>query len=137
MFLALFSYKIFTSTNRFVFSASKISALRDKFSDNSFGEFPRRPSRIEALSAFIWARFMTAIKAQEQHNKLYSLIHAVNLRPRTDPPLPDHCFGNFSRLAIVFPSVDGEINCQAIISQVRIQRKTCTKSTKKNKVWAK
>ncbi|XP_057507591.1 stemmadenine O-acetyltransferase-like [Actinidia eriantha] len=106
-------------TKRFVVSASKIEALRDKFSDNTFGEFPRRPSRIEALSAFIWARFMTAIKAQEEPNKIYSLLHAVNLRPRTDPPLPDHVFGNFTRLAIVFPSLDGEINCQAIISEMR------------------
>ena len=132
MFLALFSYKIFTSTNRFVFSASKIAALRDKFSDNSFGEFPRRPTRIEALSAFIWARCMTAIKAQDEPNKIYSLLHAVNLRPRSDPPLPDQFFGNFSRPAIVVPSMDGEINCQAIISQVRIYIKTCTKNTKKN-----
>ena len=120
MFLALFSYKIFTSTNRFVFSASKIAALRDKFSDNSFGEFPRRPTRIEALSAFIWARCMTAIKAQDEPNKIYSLLHAVNLRPRSDPPLPDQFFGNFSRPAIVVPSLDGEIKCQAIISQVHI-----------------
>ncbi|PSS13648.1 Vinorine synthase [Actinidia chinensis var. chinensis] len=110
-------------TKRFVFSASKIEALRDKFSDNTFGEFPRRPSRIETLSAFIWARFMTAIKAQDEPNKIFSLLHAVNLRPRTDPPLPDHCFGNFFRLAIVVPSLDGEINCQAIISQMRSEIK--------------
>ncbi|XP_057507807.1 stemmadenine O-acetyltransferase-like [Actinidia eriantha] len=105
-------------TKRFVFSASKIVALQEKFSDNTFREFPRRPSRIEALSAFIWAR-MTAIKAQEEPNKIYALVHAVNLRPRTDPPLPDHVFGNFSRFAMVFPSMDGEINCQAIISQMK------------------
>ncbi|GFZ00017.1 hypothetical protein Acr_13g0014160 [Actinidia rufa] len=110
-------------TKRFVFSASKIEALRDKFSDNTFGEFPRRPSRIETLSAFIWVRFMTAIKAQDEPNKIFSLLHAVNLRPRTDPPLPDHFFGNFFRLAIVVPSLDGEINCQAIISQMRSEIK--------------
>ncbi|GFZ00011.1 hypothetical protein Acr_13g0014100 [Actinidia rufa] len=51
-------------TKRFVFTASNIAALRDKFSDTTFGEFPRHPSRIEALSSFIWARFVTAIKAQ-------------------------------------------------------------------------
>ncbi|XP_057486954.1 vinorine synthase-like [Actinidia eriantha] len=110
-------------TKRFVFSASNIAALRDKFSDNSLGEFPRHPTRIEALSAFIWARCMTSIKAQDDPNKIYSLLHAVNLRPRSDPPLPDHFFGNFSRPAIVVPSMDGEINCQAIISQMRDELK--------------
>ncbi|PSS13642.1 Vinorine synthase [Actinidia chinensis var. chinensis] len=110
-------------TKRFVFSASKIAALRDKFLDNSFGEFPRRPTRIEALSAFIWARCMTAIKAQDNTNKIYSLLHAVNLRPRSDPPLPEYFFGNFSRPAIVVPSMDGEINCQAIISQMKDELK--------------
>ncbi|XP_057507634.1 stemmadenine O-acetyltransferase-like [Actinidia eriantha] len=106
-------------TKRFVFTASKIATLRDKFSEDTFGEFPRRPTRIEALSAFIWARCITAIKSQDEPNKIYSLLHAVNLRPRTDPPLPDYFFGNFSRPAIVVPSRDGEINCQAIISQMK------------------
>ncbi|GFZ00016.1 hypothetical protein Acr_13g0014150 [Actinidia rufa] len=103
----------------FVFTASKIATLRDKFSEDTFGEFPRRPTRIEALSAFIWARCITAIKSQDEPNKIYSLLHAVNLRPRTDPPLPDYFFGNFSRPAIVVPSRDGEINCKAIISQMK------------------
>ncbi|XP_057486911.1 stemmadenine O-acetyltransferase-like [Actinidia eriantha] len=106
-------------TKRFVFTASKIATLRDKFSEDTFGEFPRRPTRIEALSAFIWGRCITAIKSQDEPNKIYSMLHAVNLRPRTDPPLPDYFFGNFSRPAIVVPSRDGEINCQAIISQMK------------------
>ncbi|KAG5520713.1 hypothetical protein RHGRI_033333 [Rhododendron griersonianum] len=88
-------------TKRFVFTASKISTLREKFSKNNttteggeLGNYynsSRRPTtRVEALSAFIWTRFMVATQACEKKaDKIYSLLHAVNLRPRVNPPLPE------------------------------------------------
>ncbi|KAK1552040.1 hypothetical protein Q3G72_009370 [Acer saccharum] len=78
---------------RFVFSASEIEAIRDKYTAYSTNQ--ERPSRVEALSAFIWSCFVAATKAESaSDDKLYSLLHAVNLRSRTEPPLPDYSFRN-------------------------------------------
>ncbi|XP_058195045.1 stemmadenine O-acetyltransferase-like [Rhododendron vialii] len=118
-------------TKRFVFTASKISTLREKFSKNNttteggeLGNYynsSRRPtSRVEALSAFIWTRFMVATQACEKKaDKIYSLLHAVNLRPRVNPPLPESYFGNISRLAIAVPSMEGEGDGNGVVNQVR------------------
>ncbi|XP_050206302.2 stemmadenine O-acetyltransferase-like [Mercurialis annua] len=82
-------------TKRFVFDASVLSYLKSKYSENNGGT----PSRVEALSAFIWSRFMAATQPNETSNKLYLVLHAVNLRPRMEPPLSNQHFGNISRIA--------------------------------------
>jgi len=47
-------------TKRFVFDASAIGSIREKYSsDDKSIEYPR-PTRVEALSAFIWSRFMAS-----------------------------------------------------------------------------
>ncbi|PIN26397.1 Vinorine synthase [Handroanthus impetiginosus] len=91
----------------FTFSAAKIEDLRQRYSR----EFPqRRPSRVEALSAFIWTRFVSATELQPDPNKIHTVLHAVNLRTRLDPPLSEYHFGNISRLAIAVPAVkDGQV----------------------------
>ncbi|KAA8529712.1 hypothetical protein F0562_034188 [Nyssa sinensis] len=109
-------------TKRFVFTASKISAIRDKYSANTNADYPRRPTRIEALSAFIWSRFMASTQAKlSDSNKIYTVLHAVNLRTRIDPPLPEYYFGNVSRLAIAVPSVDSadKEDCYGIVKNMR------------------
>ncbi|KAL2510316.1 HXXXD-type acyl-transferase family protein [Forsythia ovata] len=87
------------TTKIFTFSSQKISLLRDMYAAKN-GENLRRPTRIEALSTYIWSRFMSS--TQEKHNpdKIYTVLLAVNLRTRLDPPLSEHYFGNISRLAI-------------------------------------
>lgn len=40
-------------TNRYVFDASKIEALKEKYADQEGIEKQKPPSRVEALSAFI------------------------------------------------------------------------------------
>ncbi|XP_047319099.1 stemmadenine O-acetyltransferase [Impatiens glandulifera] len=108
------------STKRFVFTAPNIASLRDKY------EFPAgRPTRIEALSAFIWTRFISATKSKifESKNKIHTIFHAVNLRPRVDPPLPENYFGNISRPAITIPTNDNNdddvARCRGIIETMR------------------
>ncbi|KAL5760336.1 hypothetical protein ACOSQ2_019174 [Xanthoceras sorbifolium] len=109
---------------RFVFSASEIEAMREKYTDYSTNQ--ERPSRVEALSAFIWSRFVAATKAESASaDKLYTLLHAVNLRSRTEPPLPDYSFGNLFRMAVIFPSL--EDTGDSIVTQMRDSKKKIDK----------
>ncbi|KAH6801889.1 hypothetical protein C2S51_033335 [Perilla frutescens var. frutescens] len=88
----------------FTFPAKKITLLRERYGGG--GDLPqRRPSRVEALSTFIWTRFITATGMKGDPNKIYTVQHAVNLRTRIDPPLPEYHFGNISRLSITKPEV--------------------------------
>lgn len=103
---------------RFVFDASAIAAIRAIYTDNNSID-ARRPTRVEALSAFIWSRFMAATQEKADQGKLYTVIHAMNLRTRMDPPLPNHHFGNISRPAIAVPSMDKEDECYDILNQMR------------------
>lgn len=114
-------------TKRFVFNASNISALREKYADKTNIENPRRPTRIEALSAFIWGRFMAATQEEFKSKRLYSVLHAVNLRTRMDPPLPDYYFGNISRTAIAFPSLDSKEDGYGVVSLMRDEIKKINK----------
>ncbi|KAL0372314.1 UNVERIFIED_CONTAM: Stemmadenine O-acetyltransferase [Sesamum calycinum] len=91
----------------FTFPASKISTLQDRYSGGAT-EFPqRRPSRLEALSTFIWTRFISSTEMKADPNKIYTVNHTVNLRPRLVPPLSEYHFGNTSWLAIAMPTVGG------------------------------
>ncbi|XP_059657762.1 stemmadenine O-acetyltransferase-like [Cornus florida] len=108
-------------TKRLVFTASKIAALRDKYTNTTTKHCPTRPTRIEALSAFIWTRFMASARAKTGHDdKTYTVLHAVNLRNRFDPPLTENYFGNISRHAVAFPSMDStEDECHGIVDLMR------------------
>ena len=96
-------------TRMFVFEASKIEALKSKYGagdhSKSLENHQKPPSRVEALSAFIWSRFMAAtrVKSDIAPKRIYAIVHAVNLRTRIDPPLPEHSFGNLYRIAITIP----------------------------------
>nr|UQZ10115.1 BAHD96 [Lavandula angustifolia] len=97
------------TTRIFTFSDKKIAVLREKYAatgSGGDGDLPqRRPTRVEALSAFIWTRFINSTGVKSDPNKIYTVMHAVNLRTRTDPPLTEYHFGNISRLAIANPDV--------------------------------
>ncbi|KAJ9176250.1 hypothetical protein P3X46_011585 [Hevea brasiliensis] len=102
-------------TKRFVFDASTIAALRAKYSNNG-----SRPTRVEALSVFIWSRFMAATQVKDEPDKLYTVLHAVNLRPRMDPPLSELHFGNISRIAIAVADMESKDDeCYGILSKMR------------------
>lgn len=47
---------------RFVVEGSKVEAIREKYAESAAMEGQRRPSRVEALSAFVYGRFLAAIK---------------------------------------------------------------------------
>ncbi|GKV43495.1 hypothetical protein SLEP1_g50784 [Rubroshorea leprosula] len=100
-------------TKRFVFDASSVAILREKYAYNG-----KRPTRVEALSSFIWNRFMVATQPKTDEGKLYTVLHAVNLRPRMNPPLPNYYFGNLSRVAVTAPQRVGEDEFRSIVRKM-------------------
>ncbi|KAK8657382.1 hypothetical protein V6N13_035623 [Hibiscus sabdariffa] len=93
-------------TKRFVFGATKVEEIRRTYSENGNRT---RPTRVEALSAFIWDRLITAIGIRSRNDTLFMINHMVNIRPRTDPPLPESSFGNIFSFSLTIPSPDGDI----------------------------
>ncbi|XP_022727148.1 vinorine synthase-like [Durio zibethinus] len=107
-------------TKRFVFSASKIEEIRAKYAESgSLENQKRRSSRIEALSAFIWSRFIASTKERSSPDGFYTIVHTVNLRTRFELPLSDQSFGNIYHVAITVPSMDSEKDCDNLVSQMR------------------
>ncbi|XP_058179174.1 stemmadenine O-acetyltransferase-like [Rhododendron vialii] len=81
------SPKHWADTRRFCFSSSKIAALRAEV-----GATVVQPTRVEVVTATIWKRAM-AQKGRDQCRRSVA-CHAVNIRGRMDPPLPECTFGN-------------------------------------------
>ncbi|KAL5543781.1 hypothetical protein UlMin_007565 [Ulmus minor] len=76
------------TTTRLGFEASKISALKHKF---AVGISSYHPSRVEVVVALI---VKSSIAATRSSSSNYVIFQAVNLRKRTEPPLPDNSIGN-------------------------------------------
>ncbi|XVE85233.1 hypothetical protein DITRI_Ditri17bG0075200 [Diplodiscus trichospermus] len=94
-------------TKRFVFTASKIEEIRAKYADKSSFENQTRPTRVQALSAFIWSRFFTVTEVRSRPDTLCLIYQLVNLRTRIDPPQPEYSFGNlYSFTSTIVPSMD-------------------------------
>ncbi|XP_054805344.1 stemmadenine O-acetyltransferase-like isoform X2 [Prosopis cineraria] len=115
-------------SKRFVFNASVIEALRTKYSQND----EKLPSRVEALSAFIWSRYVLGTQDPQGQQKTYAVVHAVNLRPRMEPPLPPDSFGNYYRFTMtLIPTLEDEEEERnygvLFVKQVREQMKKIDK----------
>ncbi|KAF3435107.1 hypothetical protein FNV43_RR22194 [Rhamnella rubrinervis] len=92
---------------RFVFDAKKIQLLRDQYSNTEAVESPRRLTRVEAVSTFIWNRFIVATHPKGiDKDKIYTVMQAVNIRNRVEPRLPENYFGNISGAIPSFPSME-------------------------------
>ncbi|KAK1582303.1 hypothetical protein Q3G72_013849 [Acer saccharum] len=63
---------------RFVFSDSAITALRAKYACKTSTENQIYPTRVEALSSFIWSRFQASTQPKIGLEKPLLLVHAVN-----------------------------------------------------------
>ncbi|XP_065874658.1 stemmadenine O-acetyltransferase-like, partial [Euphorbia lathyris] len=108
------------ATKKFLFSANSVQSLRENYAARTSSDNQKPPSRIEALSVFIWSRFMAAKSEKDLRNpNLCLMLHAVNLRPRMDPPFPENSFGNYSGFAITIPPVDYDEERYGFIRQMR------------------
>ncbi|XAR61577.1 Vinorine synthase [Bertholletia excelsa] len=74
-------------TRRFLFDSSSMAALKSRASGRSGIQ---NPSRVEAVSAFIWKSAMSALEANAGHQKPSIISHAVDLRRRMELPLEEH-----------------------------------------------
>ncbi|MBA0842772.1 hypothetical protein Goarm_002578 [Gossypium armourianum] len=94
----------------------KIQEIKANIGDTTYS------SRIAALSAFIWTRFIATTQADATHegedNRFYAIVHAVNLRKRFNPPLPDHSFGNLYRIAMTIPTKNSQQDCRNLVNQI-------------------
>ncbi|XP_038886246.1 stemmadenine O-acetyltransferase-like [Benincasa hispida] len=110
---------------RFVIDGSKVEAIREKYAERAAMEGQRRPTKVEALSAFIYGRFLAAIEDESsaQTDRLFLVCHTVNIRQKLDPPLPQNAFGNYYRNAMTLPSAQtlADPNCCALVNEVRLQ----------------
>ncbi|XP_019155363.1 PREDICTED: salutaridinol 7-O-acetyltransferase-like [Ipomoea nil] len=79
---------------RFVIPANAIAQLRQDLTIT--GGSVQRPSRVEALTALVWAAVINATPTQTA-----TLSCMVNLRRRMEPPLPPNCLGTLVDEAIV------------------------------------
>ncbi|CAL5413968.1 unnamed protein product [Camellia sinensis] len=97
----------------FVFSDSAISTLKAKYTPITTTTttttvtannktIHNNPTRVEALSTFIWCRHKAATRGEAVCGEgiRYLVVQGVNLRTRLNPPLPNSYYGNLSRFSI-------------------------------------
>lgn len=105
-----------TVSKFFVFDGEVVENLKGRY-----GGGVERPTRVEALSAFIWSRYVAAVTASDEGKK-YAVIHAVNLRPKMEPPLPPDAFGNYFRFTMTIPTLNPGEEC-GLAKQVMFTKK--------------
>lgn len=106
-------------TKRFIFGSDMIEALKAKYSAGVDLENQRQVSRVEALSTFIWGKFASSTQVFSRPERKCFLVHAVNLRAKFKPPLPEHTFGNLYRIAMTFVPPNMEEDCRDLVLRVR------------------
>ncbi|KAL2539608.1 HXXXD-type acyl-transferase family protein [Abeliophyllum distichum] len=94
-------------TKRFIFDKEKVAALREAVIGS---QLIKTPTRVEAVSAYIWKHFMEVAEGKMNKKKMFGALHIVNLRPRTSPPLSQHTFGNCWSAAIALFTADDNNN---------------------------
>ena len=117
---------------RFVFDATAIAAFRAKYNtDDKNIEYPHT-TRVEALSTFIWSRFLAATQPEKDPNKVYAVFNIANLRTRMDPPLSEYNFGNMGLATASVVPWDSEDGFYSVITPVRDAIKKVNKNYVKN-----
>lgn len=100
-------------TERFVFDKEKLAKLKQAAA-LAPGSQVKDPTRVEAVSVFFWRHFTEASKA-----KMVAAVHAVNMRPRMNPSVGDHAFGNIWTHTLAIPLVEGEKGHHNLVGELR------------------
>lgn len=105
------------TTRRFVFDGSAIAALKTMTSGKNVVQ---RPTRVEAVSAFIWKCAMAASEKRFGARRSSLLTHLVNLRKRITPTLSDESIGNLIWIATArCKAKNNELGYWDLVDQVR------------------
>lgn len=107
------------STKRFVFAKSDIVALKELATGAGGGSVVKPPSRVVAVSTFIWLRLMALARTRPTKAKLFGALYPVDLRTRMDPPLPENSFGNVSWFTIATSPVEIKEDLPLLVAKVR------------------
>ncbi|KAM3345439.1 stemmadenine O-acetyltransferase-like [Capsicum galapagoense] len=113
----IFFYGEKSLVRRFVFNAKAIEDIKMKVSSESVPH----PTRVEALTTFIWKHMILATRRAKGHSsRPFMVSHLVNLRSRIDPKLPN-AFGNlvFVANSEVLQMSDDEVELPHLLGIVR------------------
>lgn len=106
------------ATKRFVFDKEMLAKIKEiTTSSDDDGSQVKNPTRVEAVSSYIWRRFMDVSKAKRSMKTSFAAVHAVNLRPRKSPPFSEYMFGNCWRPAIALSKL--EDNNSDLVAKLR------------------
>ncbi|KDP36819.1 hypothetical protein JCGZ_08110 [Jatropha curcas] len=105
------------TVNRIVFNESAIANLKAKASLNNVN-----PTRVEVVTAILSKCLIASFKNKTGIDKQLAICHAVNLRRKVEPPLPECSVGNFISFAgAVLTTKEKELS--KLVSQLREEMK--------------
>ncbi|GLT81092.1 hypothetical protein SLA2020_524960 [Shorea laevis] len=105
------------TTRRFLFDATAVATLKYRA---TIGEV-RIPTRVEAVSAFLWKCVMAASKARHGFQRPSVFIHLVNLRRRIPlpPALKENSIGNLLWIAAANHPGNCESDLPGLVGKLR------------------
>ncbi|KAL6985905.1 hypothetical protein U1Q18_019279 [Sarracenia purpurea var. burkii] len=106
-------------TRRFLFDTSAIAGLKSKAAAAGSSCGVRYPSRVEAVTAFVWKSAMSVSAAKAGSRRPSILSHAVDLRRRTTPPLEEYSIGNLLWIPSTQCSVQDKRELPALVGKLR------------------
>ncbi|XP_022135580.1 vinorine synthase-like [Momordica charantia] len=106
-------------TRRLVFGKCQIAALKELAAGAGGGSVVKPPSRVVAVSAFIWLRLMELARKRAVKAKVFGALYPVDLRARMDPPLPENSFGNVSWFTMATSPVEANEDLPLLAGKVR------------------
>ncbi|EEF47561.1 3'-N-debenzoyl-2'-deoxytaxol N-benzoyltransferase, putative [Ricinus communis] len=100
-------------TKRFVFTGSKIAALKAKVASTTM----RNPTRVETVSGLLWKTAMAATRSKLGYSRPSVWSMPVNMRTRFLPPLPESYAGNC--LLHINPKIADESELKELVGRIR------------------
>ncbi|XP_019189119.1 PREDICTED: vinorine synthase-like [Ipomoea nil] len=108
-------------SRRFVFNEDQVMGIKEKM----MGNYILLPSRIEAVSSFVWATVMKAHQETNMNVKTHVMTSAINMRKRMKPPLPPQTIGNVFHVSKACLHSQGAIVDYKLVTE-RVQKSLST-----------